>query len=401
MKQPRFANRTEQLVGSIIDSSTAILAAQSHDIVRFAMGAPDESLIPMSELDHAFAAAPTGRYDYGSSEGEKVLRDQILKISDELGTPSRDERLLVTTGAMQGLDLAFKLTVNPGDLVVVESPTYTNGNATALSYGAELLGAPVDDDGMVVEALPEMVEKAGRTPTAIYTVPNFQNPSGVTLSKKRRELLLELAERWNATIIDDDPYGLLRFAGENVPSFGEIAPEHPLVFQVRTFSKVIAPGLRTGWIDVHPELRDLAINAKQAMDTCSNVPVQLAIAEFLEQGHLATHLERLRPIYRERKDAMRASIQTHLGDNATSTDPEGGLFTWLSLQGKYANVDTEKIFDQAIADGVAYIPGPAFTTTGTLRNQLRLSFATSSPERIDEGVARLAKTLESVAESGQ
>jgi 2-aminoadipate transaminase len=394
--QPRFSNRRDSLVGSIIDSSTAILASQTHDIVRFAMGAPDESLIPMEQLNQAYATPVSGRYDYGSTEGERPLREQIMRVSEALGTPTTDDRLLVTTGAMQGLDLAFKLTVNPGDLVAVESPTYTNGNATALSYGAELLGVPVDDGGMVVEALPELVEKAGRTPSAIYTVPNFQNPSGVTLTRKRREMLLELAERWNATIIDDDPYGLLRFSGDSVPSFSAIAPQHPLVFQVRTFSKVVAPGLRTGWIDVHPELQKLAINAKQAMDTCTNVPVQWAVTKFLEEDHLASHLERIRPIYRERKNAMRESIERHLGDRARATNPDGGLFLWLTLTGEFESVDTEEVFNQAIQDGVAYIPGPAFTADGSLRNQLRLSFATSDPDRIDEGVKRLTRSLEKV-----
>lgn len=390
-----LARRSQSLIGSVIDSSTALLASQTHDIVRFAMGAPGEDLIPLEALDAAYGTARTGRYDYGESEGEPRLREQILKLSADAGLQTGDERILVTTGGMQGLDLAFKLFVDPGEVVVIEAPTYTNGYATALSYGADILPVPVDDEGMVVEMLPELVAAKGRTPKAIYTVPNFQNPSGVTMSRERRERLLELAESWGAVIIDDDPYGALRFAGSPVPSFAELAPEHPLVFGVRTFSKIIAPGLRTGWIDVDPKVRDLAIAAKQAMDTCTQVPAQHTVAQFLEEGHLGTHIARLLPMYGERKDAMRAQLQQHFGDTVRSTDPEGGFFLWVTFEGELASVDTEELFPRALEEGVAYIPGPAFTVDGSMRNSLRLCFATSTPERIEEGVTRLAAAVRS------
>lgn len=388
-----FADRKDRLIGSVIDASTALLAKQTNDIVRFAMGAPSEDLMPIAQLDAAFAGTRTGRYDYAETEGIPVLREQILRLSEAQGIETADERILVTTGGMQGLDLAFKLFVNEGDLVIVESPTYTNGNATALSYGAELLGAPVDEHGMIVEALPELVARAGRTPRVIYTIPNFQNPTGVTLSRERRELLLELAEEWGAMIVDDDPYGALRFEGSEVPSFAQLAPRHPLVFQVRTFSKIIAPGLRTGWIDVDPEVRELAINAKQAMDSCTSMPVQHAVANFLAADQLDTHTERLKPIYRERKLAMLDSLTRHFGESVQATDPEGGFFLWLTLQGDAASLNTEEIFPNALRDGVAYIPGPAFTTDGSMTNALRLCFATSTPERIETGVQRLAHTV--------
>lgn len=392
--------RSKSLIGSVIDGSTALLAEQSHDIVRFAMGAPSEDLIPMTALDRAFASARGGRYDYGATEGQAELREQILRLSEFAGTPTADERLLITTGGMQGLDLAFKLFVSPGDLVVIETPTYTNGYATALSYGAQVLPVPVDGAGMVVEALPELVERAGRTPRAIYTIPTFQNPTGVTLTRRRRELLLELAERWGSVIIDDDPYGLLRFDGEHVPGFAELSPGHPLLFQVRTLSKVVAPGLRVGWIDVDPEVRRLAINAKQAMDTCTSVPVQTAVAEYLGSGGLETHIGEIRGIYRDRKNAMRFALARHFGDRAVATDPEGGFFLWLTLAEDAAGLDTEALFPAALNDGVAYIPGPAFTTDGSLNNALRLCFATSSPDRIDEGVRRLATTVQRAIDQG-
>ena len=386
-----FPRSQRRLLGSVIDSSTSLLAEQTHDIVRFAMGAPSEDLMPIAALDDAFASQRSGRFDYGESAGEPRLREQILRLVGETEVATTDDRLLVTTGGMQGLDLAFKLCVDSGDLVIVEAPTYTNGNATALSYGTEVIGAPTDAHGLIVDSLPEIVARAGRTPKAIYTIPNFQNPMGVTLTRERRVRLLELAERWGAMIIEDDPYGLLRFGGEHVASFAEIAPGHPLVFQVRTFSKTIAPGLRVGWIDVDPALRQLAISAKQAMDTCTGVPAQNAVATFLENGHLAPHIERLKPIYRERKIAMRRELERAFGDRAVATDPDGGFFLWVTFAGALESIDTEALFADALAEGVAYIPGPAFTTDGSMRNSLRLCFATSSPKRIAEGVDRLAR----------
>lgn len=387
-----------QLPGSVIDASTALLAEQTHDIVRFAMGAPGEDLMPLEALDASFAATRTDRFAYGDSAGEPRLREQILRLSAEVGAPTDDDRILVTTGGMQGLDLAFKLSVDPGDLVIVEAPTYTNGNSTALSYGADVVGAPTDEHGLIVDALPEIVERAGRAPKAIYTIPNFQNPTGVTLTRERKERLLELAERWGAMIIEDDPYGMLRFAGDPVASFAEIAPKHPLVFQVRTFSKIVAPGLRVGWIDADPRYRELAVAAKQAMDTCTGVPAQHAVATFLEQGHLERHLARLIPLYKERKEAMRFELDRVFGDRVTATDPEGGFFLWLTLGGEYGRIDTEAMFAEALREGVAYIPGPAFTTDGSMKDALRLCFATSSPERIAEGIERLARVMDRFVE---
>jgi 2-aminoadipate transaminase len=387
-----LARRASDLVGSIIDSSTALLARQTHDIVRFAMGAPSDDLIPVELLDRFAGRAAAGKYSYGYSEGEPALVEQIVKMQADYGITTTGDRITVTTGGMQGLDLAFKLFVDRGDLVIVEGPTYTNGNATALSYGADLLEAPLDDNGLVVEALPELVERSGRTPKVIYTIPNFQNPSGVTLSQARREQLLELAARWGAVIVDDDPYGMLRFEGSAVPGFSQIDPGNPRIFSVRTFSKILAPGLRIGWVDATPELQPLLINAKQAMDTCTSVPTQHAVTDFLVGEHLQSHLDRVLSLYRERKEAMHAALKRHFGAAVQATDPDGGFFLWVTFTDEH--VDTQQLFETALAEGVAYIPGSAFSVNHNFGNALRLCFATSTPERIDEGVARLKRALD-------
>lgn len=388
-----LAARTTDLVGSVIDSSTSLLAKQQHDIVRFAMGSPAPEAVP-SEVLGELAARELHRpdaYDYGASEGDPRLREALLAELDGTTDATSAERLLVTAGGMQGLDLSFKLFVDPGDLVVVESPTYTNGSATAMSYQAQLLEVPVDHEGMQVDRLEEMVEQAGRSPKAIYAIPTFQNPSGASMSLERRHRLIELAQRWGSLLIDDDPYGRLRFAGDDVPSLHELAGGDPLVLSVRTFSKIIGPGLRVGWVDADPSLLQLLINAKQAMDTCTNLPLQRLIAAFLEGGHLADHLATQREAYRERKTAMQEALAEHFGDRARWTDPEGGFFLWVTFGDE---VDTEALFEQALADGVAFIPGNAFSPSKFFPNALRLCFASSTPERIREGVARLRTAVD-------
>ncbi|EMY35066.1 class I and II aminotransferase [Arthrobacter crystallopoietes BAB-32] len=387
--------RAGKLVGSVIDSSTSLLAKQTHDIVRFAMGAPASEAVPVELFNSVPAAVyDASSYTYGATEGEPHLIDALTNYLSTTADPTGRERITITSGGMQGLDLAFKIFVDPGDLVVVESPTYTNGSATALSYGAELLEVPVDEDGMDVDQLEELVAAYGKTPKAIYTIPNFQNPSGTTLSLPRRKRLLELAHQWNAVIVDDDPYGLLRFEGEELPTFNQLSPDDPLIFSVRTFSKILAPGLRVGWVETDPELQQLVINAKQAMDTCTNVPAQHLVAEFILRGGLDDHLVWLRREYHSRKTAMLASIERHLGGRVRTTNPDGGFFLWVTLQGEDAKINTQRLFDIALAEGVAFIPGPALSPGGRFTDAFRLCFASCTPERIEAGIVRLTAALD-------
>ncbi|MHA6799425.1 aminotransferase-like domain-containing protein [Bounagaea algeriensis] len=400
-----MAARAKDLVGSIIDSSTSLLNEQSHDIVSFAMGSPAPESVPTDVLADIQATTPgadaAAAFGYSATEGDPPLREALLEALAGTSDETTADRLTVTSGGMQGLDLAFKLFVDPGDLVVVESPTYTNGSATAMAYGAKLLEVPVDEDGMVVEQLPDLVERAGRTPKVIYTIPTFQNPSGATMSLSRRHELLELARRWGAVLIDDDPYGLLRFEGQNVPTLRELGGGDPLVFSVRTFSKIIAPGLRVGWVDAAPELQQSLIHAKQTMDTCANMPAQRLVAGFLAQGHLQPHLRTQREEYRRRKVAMQRALDEHLGDIARWTDPEGGFFLWVTLDSEATGgLHAQKLFETALAEGVAFIPGPALSPAGHFDNALRLCFASTSPDRSAEGVLRLRRAIDSLTAGG-
>jgi len=390
-----YAPRARGITGSVIDASTSLLADQAHDVVRLAMGSPAPEAIPspiFATLLADLAGAGDGAFDYAPTEGDRALRDALLAFLSEQGAPVPAEELLITSGGMQGLDLVCKLFVGPGDLVAVESPTYTNGAATIAGYEGEMLEVPGDADGMDVEALARLVGERAIPPKLIYTIPTFQNPSGTTLSLARRERLIELAAQWGAVVLEDDPYSLLRFEGEPLPSLRELGAGRARVIGVHTFSKVLAPGLRVGWVVAEPEVIARMIKARQSMDTCTAPPMQRLVARFLKDGLADAHLEELRLAYRERKRAMQQALADELGHLGVEwTDPHGGFFLWLTLP---EPVDTQALFPHALAEGVAYIPGPAFSISGRFTNALRLAFSAEPPDRARDGIRRLNRAID-------
>lgn len=393
---PALARRGAAITGSVIDSSTSLLQGKTHDIVRFAMGSPAPETIPTAAfaeiLPRVLGPGSNGAFDYGPTEGEASFITALLPFLADSGVPVSSEELLITSGGMQGLDLAIKLFVDPGDLVVVESPTYTNGTATIGSYEGRMLEVPTDEDGMMVEELPAMIEAAGRLPKLIYVIPNFQNPAGTTLSLGRRKLLVELATEWNAVLLEDDPYGLLRFEGSALPGLRELSGCAGNVVSVHTLSKILAPGLRLGWVLADRVVIEKMIDAKQGMDTCANVPLQRLVACFISEGRMDTHLAMLRETYRENKHAMQAALEEEFGDVGVEwTDPRGGFFLWLTFP---KQVDTTELFSLALEEGVAFIPGAAFSVGGRFRNALRLCFASNAGDRTAEGIRRLRAALE-------
>lgn len=389
-----FAARRAGLVGSIIDSSTSLLESIDHPVISFAMGCPAAESIPTAAFariaDELFTTTRTDLFGYAASEGDSELRRELLRFLADAGEQPDPNGIIITTGGMQGLDIAAKLFIDPGSLVAVESPTYTNGSGVVLSYQGRVLEIDVDADGMIVEQLEARVIELAQPPRAIYTVPTFQNPSGTTMSVPRRLRLIELARQWNAVIIEDDPYGYLQFGEQQVPSIRQLSDYDPLVFSVRTFSKFLAPGLRVGWLDCDPSLKELVIAAKQAMDTCTNFPMQKLVTGFLASGEAPAHLARLRREYSHRLQAMHHSLQTHFSSVATWTNPKGGFFVWMQFDDP--GVDCGELFRRGLDAGVAFIPGSAFSPSGRFTNSLRLCFASLPTERIAEGVALLAET---------
>jgi 2-aminoadipate transaminase len=393
--RPGFAQRVGAIRGSAIDSSTSLLQSQSHDIVRMAMGSPSPEAVPSAEFadvaGELFGAGGYEVFDYGPTEGEAELRELLIGFLERnSGTAPDHDELLITSGGMQGLDLTCKLYVDPGDLVVVEGPTYTNGSDVIRAYGGVPLEVPTDEEGIDVDALVDVV--GAGTPKLIYTIPNFQNPSGATLSAARRTALIEAAERWGALILEDDPYRELRFAGEDLPGLRELADGAVRVVSVHTFSKILAPGLRVGWVSADPETIARMIDAKQGLDTCTNVPMQHLVARFMARGLLDAHIERLRPMYLERCERMQAGLRRYFGDlGATWTSPDGGFFLWLELP---AEVDSEALFPIALEEGIAFIPGPAFSVNGEFRSAVRLAFSATGGERTDLGLERLRTAVD-------
>lgn len=393
--RPAFAARTGAIHGSAIDSSTSLLQSQTHDIVRMAMGSPSPEAVPSADFAavaaELFGSEEYATFDYGPTEGEAELRALLSDfLTRQDGVAPRPEELLVTSGGMQGLDLTCKLFVDPGDVVAVEAPTYTNGTDVIRAYGGDPVEISSDEDGLDIEALAETC--AGRPPKVIYTIPNFQNPSGATLSLPRRRALLELAERWGALILEDDPYRQLRFRGEDLPSLRQMAAGAVRVVSVHTFSKILAPGLRVGWVSADAETIARMIDAKQGLDTCTNVPMQRLVANFMGRGLLDAHIERLRPMYLERCERMQVGLERLFGDlGATWTNPDGGFFLWLELP---AEVDSEALFPIALEEGIAFIPGPAFSVGGRFGSAVRLAFSATAGGRTDLGLERLRTAVD-------
>jgi 2-aminoadipate transaminase len=392
---PGFSERAAGIQGSAIDSSTSLLQSQAHDIVRMAMGSPSPEAVPSDEFAlvaaELFESGASELFDYGPTEGEADLRAELLGFLERQdGAATASEELLITSGGMQGLDLTCKLFVDPGDVVAVEAPTYTNGTDVIRGYGGAVLEVPTDAEGLDVAALLEL--GSAKPPKVIYVIPNFQNPSGATLSLPRRMELVELAEAWGSLILEDDPYRQLRFRGQDLPSLQQLAGGAVRVVGVHTFSKILAPGLRVGWVTADAETIGRMIDAKQGLDTCTNVPMQRLVSRFMGKGLLDAHIDALRPDYRERRARMQRGLEGRFSDlGATWTDPEGGFFLWLTLPDE---VDTEALFPIALAEGVAFIPGPAFSVSRRFGNALRLAFSACSGERTDLGIERLRTAVD-------
>ena len=405
MGEIAFARRVAGMNGSFIDEIMSLLPQRGgqgrEDVISFGAGSPGPEGLPGKAFrDFALPVLSedeTPALNYGATEGDAELRDLLLNELANRGVTVAPGQLVITTGAMQGLDLVAKLFIDNGDLVAVESPAFTNALATFASYECDFVSVSVDENGLVVDDLAEQCGVIGRRPKVIYVNPNFQNPKGVTLSLERRQQLLSLAESYGALVLEDDPYGWLEYSGKLLPSLYILSGSAPWVVGVHTFSKFICPGIRVGWCLGSPKIIRKMVDAKQGMDTCTNMLAQRLVAAFLRQGALENHLDYLRGVYRDKRDAMCAALNESFGSvpGAASTYPEGGFFVWLTLPDW---VDTEEMFDSALEHGVAYIPGRAFALEAQLRNQLRLSFSHPTPEAIKEGVLRLRKTYDDFCE---
>lgn len=385
--------------GSFIDETIGIVARQTRDIVSFAVGSPAPealALVGAAELarDVIEQDGPAA-LSYGITEGDPELREIIAQTARDRGIPASGGDVIVTAGALQAIDLVCRVLIRPGDLVVVETPGFTNALAAFRNHGARLLEVPVDSEGLVVAEAARALRSSGERPRLFFVVPNFQNPSGVTLSLGRREELLALAAETGALIVEDDPYAELRYRGSDLPPLAALAPEAGVI-SIGSFSKVFLPGLRVGWAIADEGIVRRMAAAKQALDSSTSSLGQRMAVEFERRGCLRPHIARLRDLYREKQDRARSALARSFGDvpDMSWSDPDGGFYFWIDLP---RHVRARRLFDAALEEGVAFVPGDAFGIVADHGSSLRFSISAPTPDRIDLGVARLRRAFDRVA----
>ena len=395
----RFADRLNNVETSAIRELFKLLGKPG--IISFAGGFPDVGLVDVDGIRQATLAAleqePAGAMQYGATEGYQPLREQLTAFMAAKGVQGLSaEQLVVTTGSQQGLDLLGKTLVSPGDKVIVEGPTFLATIQCFRLYGAELVSAPIDGDGVQMDRLEQLIVE--HRPKFVYLIPTFGNPSGATLSLERRRRVLELAVKHQTLIVEDDPYGDLYFGDAPPPSLLALSEQVPgsrdCLVHCGSLSKTLSAGFRLGWMIAPPELLAKAVMCKQFSDANSSTFAQATAAQYLKAGRMAANLQRARAVYAERAQAMCDGLRSALGDAVEFVQPRGGLFVWARLTGARGQVQDSQVFAQrAIERGVAFVPGAPFYCEQPDRASFRLSFATSDVEKIREGMQRLARAL--------
>lgn len=387
----------ERLDGEGYGSSAS---PSADDAVPLTYGFPYPESFPtaalQSSVETVLEEEAADALQYGGGEYVEKLRDGILAREGTRGVDATRDQLIVTNGATHALDAIAATFLDPGDEVLVESPTFVWSLAVLDNHGADLTGVELDGDGLdpdALEATLEAREAAGRpTPKLLYTIPAFQNPTGATLTTERRERVLELAAEYDFLILADDAYGELRFEGESPPPLASLDDEGRVI-RLGTLSKTVAPGVRTGWIIAHETLAE-QIDGMAAGGT--NTFVQSVLGRYFDAGHYEPTLERLLEGYETRRDAMLDALERHLPPGSTWTEPKGGFFLWVTLP---EGVDTEEMLPRAAEEGVTYLPGQRFFVgNGDGKRSMRLSFSHVSPEELEEGVAALGRAAEAALE---
>jgi len=372
---------------------------QKPDIISFAGGLPAPATFPVKEIAELARELILREGDwalqYGPTEGDPRLKQEIIKIGERDDMKMDQENILVTTASQQGLDIVGRVFINPGDIVICGRPTYVGAISAFRSYAAAFEGIELDEEGMRMDHLRDKLKalrSAGKRPKFIYVVPDFQNPAGVTMSLERRRLLLDLACEYETLVVEDTPYRQLRYVGDHVPSLYSLDAGEGIVIDLHTFSKILFPGLRLGWVQAHKTVIDKFVIAKQAMDLCTPPFTQAIAYEYCNRGLLAAHIEENVELYRNKRKTMLEALETHMPEHPGIhwTKPEGGLFLWMTVP---ESMDMEALFYKAVEANVAYVVGTAFYADGGGKNHARLNFSYPSPEDIVEGVKRLAAVI--------
>jgi 2-aminoadipate transaminase len=397
----RFAQRTRGMRSSAVRELLKL--TEQPDVISFGGGLPAPEVFPVEKFreacDRVLKEDGDRALQYSTTEGYRPLREMIARHASRLGVRIDADNVLLTSGSQQALDLIGKVFINPGDHLLVERPTYLGALQAWRTYQAEYACVPMDDDGMRTDDV-ELQLRTG--PKFIYALPNFQNPSGVTLSVERRHRLIELADHYGVPILEDDPYGQLRYEGDSLPSLvlldgrreGNNGPSYRgNVIYLSTFSKTLSPGMRLGWIIAPAEVIQRLVQAKQGADLHSSTFAQMVTYEVARGGFLDQHVQFIRATYRERRDAMLSALERHMPDGVTWTRPQGGLFLWLRFP---EGTDAADVLKVAIDQRVAFVPGQPFFPDGSGANTARFNFSYCKPGTIEEGIRRLGAVVKSL-----
>ena len=402
----RYAHRTQKMGSSVIRELLKL--TEQPDIISFGGGLPAPEVFPVKEFQEACNQVLTDHgaqaLQYSTTEGYLPLREMIARHNARYSVAVNSDNIMITSGSQQALDFIGRLFINRGDYVVVESPTYLGALQAWNAYGAQYISVRADEHGMIVDEL-EAALRIG--PKFIYILPNFQNPSGSTLSLERRKKLIEIADKYGVPIVEDDPYGQLRYEGEHIPSVvtldsryrnendGEYSGN---VIYLSTFSKLLAPGLRLAWVIAPPQVIRKLVMTKQAADLHTSSFNQHVAYEVAKGGFLDEHVKVIRATYKERRNVMFEMMEEMFPPEVTWTKPLGGMFLWGMLP---ENVDAADVLKVAIQRKVAFVPGAAFHPNGGGANTMRLNFSFSNPDNIREGITRLGVTLKEALKNGK
>ena len=387
----RFAGRMQDLRASDIREILKLTDRQG--VISFAGGLPAAEMFPVEQMrevaDRVLASSGSRALQYSTSEGHMPLRRRIAdRMNRLLGTAVPAETVLITSGSQQGLDLTGKIFLDEGDVVLCESPTYLGAINALRVFRPRFVEVPTDDEGMLPDALEDCLALHERA-KVVYVIPDFQNPTGRTWSRDRRLRFMEVVNRHGIPVVEDHPYGDLRFEGDPVPTLKSM-DERGLVVFLGTFSKIFCPGLRIGWLAAEPALFEKYVVVKQGADLHTSTLSQMQIATYMEMFDLEANIARVRDVYRARRDTMLAALEQELPPGTRYTRPAGGLFVWVELP---ENVNARELLSTCLEHDVAFVPGGAFFPNGGHENTCRLNFSAMPGDRIREGVARFARSL--------
>lgn len=395
---PHLAARTEGMKSSIIRELLKL--TQQPDVISLAGGLPAPEFFPLREIEeacrHVIREDGANALQYSATEGYGPLREYLADAMYKYGVPVAPGNILMTNGSQQALDLIGRIFLDPGDYVLTSRPTYLGALQSWNAYQARYHTVPLDDDGMVVDEIEHAYKKvladSGRPPKFIYVLPNFHNPGGTTMPLERRQQLAEISTKLNLPVVEDDPYGELRYEGEDVPPICTFIPERTIY--TSTFSKTLAPGLRLGWIVCREPVMQRFVQAKQGADLHTGTFAQYIAGDICQRGLLKPHVKRLCQVYKERRDTMLDALAELWPQGCSWTHPQGGLFLWARLP---EPIDTTEFLKEAIAEKVAYVPGIYFyPNQDGGRDAMRLTFSFCPPDVIVEGIRRLGLALKKV-----